>query len=55
MDINGREDIFRVCIPGKTCVVLDKSVAIREIFSVWMTNGLIGQAWLSREHLIQNL
>jgi hypothetical protein len=37
------------------CVFSDKAVAIHEILNVWMTNGLVGQAWLAGEYLIHNL
>jgi hypothetical protein len=55
MDMNGSEGIFRVCIPSKTCAILDKAVAIHEILKVQMTNGLVGQVWPAGENLIHNL
>jgi hypothetical protein len=36
-------------------VFSDKAVAICEILNIWMTNGLVGQAWPAGEHLIHNL
>jgi hypothetical protein len=43
------------CISDKMCVFLDKAVAISEILNVWMTNGLVDQAWSAGEYLIHNL
>jgi hypothetical protein len=43
------------CIYGKTCVILDKAAAIREILNIHMTDMLISQVQPAREHLIQNL